>query len=180
MNESITSELVNLLSTSDARLRKHWCQRIIDERIPVLGLMSLLHAETKTAQRFTWLIGDLLQADADLVAPCLPLLFSLHDQMSFPGMQRTVGKSLYYCGVPREMEDEVIPVLVNWLKDDQYEISIKHYASKVLFELAEQARFDAVQLDRMLLNQSQHRNRAHASRMSKLRSKLNRKKKPRS
>ena len=169
----LIEELKSRLSTSDSKLRKHWAQRVIQESIPVSGLLSLLHADLKTAQRFTWFIGDLLEADPELVKACLPLLFSLRDQMPFPGMQRTVGKCFFYCGVPEEMERESFPVLFDWLADDQYEVSIKHYAAKVLFQLAQQSRIDSIKLDKILKKQEEHDNPAHASRMSKLRGQLN-------
>ena len=168
----LIEELKSLLSTSDSKLRKHWAQRVVQEAIPVNSLLSLLHAELKTAQRFAWFIGDLLEADPDLVKDCLPLLFSLRDQMPFPGMQRTVGKCFFYCGVPHEFEQEIIPVLFEWLKGDQHEVSIKHYAAKVLFQLAKQSRIDVHKLNKILQRQEKHTNSAHASRMSKLRGQL--------
>ena len=170
---SIVSELSSLLATSDAKLRKHWAQRVLNESIPVASLMSLLHADhNKTAQRFTWFIGDLLEAEPKLVEECLPLLFSLHDQMPFPGMRRSVGKCFYFCGVPREMESQVVPVLMDWLGDDRYTIGCKHYAAKVLFELVKQSRVEGLRVDKLLKKQEQHSNAAHASRMAKQREQL--------
>ena len=165
-------ELKSLLQGSDSRLRKHWAARIADEKIPVASLMMLLHGHEKTAQRFTWLIGDLLDVDPKSVQECLPILFELRDQMPFPGMQRTVGKCFWYLGVPEDMEVEVVPQLFEWLDDDRFEVSIKHYASKALYDLAVADRIDPRKLDQILEKQTKHPTKAHAGRMLKLRLKL--------
>ena len=172
MKPALIEELKCRLSTSNARQRKHWAERVLKESIPVSSLMSLLHCDTKTAQRFTWFIGDLLDADTKLIEECLPLLFSLNDQMPFPGMRRCVGKCFFYCGVPKKMERDVIPLLVEWLGDAQYTIAAKHYSAKVLYELVKQSRFDGGTLDRLLRKQEKHATAAHASRMAKMRVQL--------
>lgn len=172
MNTQFVDELKRLLATSDSKLRKHWAKRVLAEQVPVSSFISLLHAEKKTAQRFTWLIGDLLEADSGLIAEFVPMLFSLRDQMPFPGMHRTVGKCLLYCGLPKNMESESIAVLIEWLGNDQFEIGTKHYASKVLFELVKQSAVSSDTLDRLLAQQEKHSNPAHATRMSKMRIKL--------
>ncbi len=172
MNFEVIDELKSLLQGSDARLRKHWARRIVSEKVPVSSLMTLLHGQEKSAQRFTWLIGDLLDEDPTLVGECLPMLFSLRDQMPFPGMQRTVGKCLWYLGVPANLEKEAIPQLLEWLANDEFEVGVKHYAAKTLYDLAIEHRIDAQRLDRILRRQAQHENKAHAGRMNKLRFKL--------
>ena len=143
-------ELSRNLSTSDAKLRKHWAQRIVDEKIPVSSLMVLLHFPNKTAQRFTWLIGDLLESDRTVVKNCLPLLFSLRDQMPFPGMQRTVAKCLWYLGVPDALRKEATEELFRWLDDDQFAVGVKHYASKALYDLALENKIDVKRLASIL------------------------------
>ncbi len=172
MISELIDELNSLLQGSDARLRKHWAERIVSEKIPVSSLMTLLHGHEKSAQRFTWLIGDLLDEAPSLVSECLPMLFALRDQMEFPGMPRTVGKCFWCLGVPESLEKEAIPQLFEWLENDDFEVSVKHYAAKTLYDLAIENRIDIQRLDRILKNQAQHKNKAHAGRMEKLRLKL--------
>ncbi|MEM9409996.1 MAG: hypothetical protein AAGA30_02715 [Planctomycetota bacterium] len=142
----LIDELKTHLPTSDSVLRKHWANRIVKEKIPLSSLLSLLHDEKQVAQRFTWLIGDLLELDSSVVVGVIPLLFSLRDQMPFPGMRRSVGKCLWYAGVPVEMEGEVIEELFRWLKDNDFSVSCKHYASKTLFDLTKEGRVNRKRL----------------------------------
>ena len=100
------------------------------------------------------------------------MLFELRDQMPFPGMRRTVAKCFWYLGVPTEMESEGISQLFDWLEDEQYAIGVKHYASRALFDLAVESRIDVDRLDQALIHETENDNQAHASRMAKLRSKL--------
>ena len=137
-------------------------------------LISLLHGQKKTAQRFTWLIGDLLETNRSLVIDSLPMLFELRDQMPFPGMQRTVAKCLWYLQIPKGMEAEAIAQLFKWLSNDKVEIGVKHYASKALYELALESRIDIKQLLRVLEKQTKYPNKSYATRTEKLRMKLQR------
>lgn len=172
MPTALIEELRRLLPTSDAKLRKHWAHRIVIENIPVVSLFVLLHGHIKTAQRFTWLLGDLLEEDRTVVAPVVPMLFDLRDKMPFPGMRRTVAKSLWYLGVPPQLEKQAIPELFKWLEVDAYAIGVKHYAAKALFDLAVEKRVDVSRLNQILNKQARHENRAHASRMEKLQVRL--------
>ena len=174
MKTSLKDELNGLLQGSDARLRKHWAQRICQEKILLIDLLPLLHGHLKTAQRFTWLIGDLLDEDPGVVMPVLPMLFDLRDQMPFPGMQRSVAKCLWFLNVPTEVEAEAIPQLFDWLANDQSEVGVKHYASKALFDLAVSGRIKPEKLIAILRKQTHHPNKAHAGRMEKLLNKLDR------
>ena len=172
MSRELIEELKSLLQASDARLRKHWATKISQEKIPLSSLMSLLHGHEKTAQRFTWLIGDMLDVDREIVRDSMPIIFELRDQMPFPGMRRTVAKCLWYLRVPPEVEVDAIPQLFEWLENDDFVVSIKHYASKALYDLAIDDRIDAKKLERILKQQAQHENKAHASRIEKLRLRL--------
>jgi hypothetical protein len=172
MQHEIIDELKSLLQGSDAQLRKHWAERIANEKIPFSSMLSLLHGHEKTAQRFTWLIGDLLDVDPAIVAESVPMLFSLRDQMPFPGMQRSVAKCLWYVGIPDSIEEEAVEQLFEWLKNDEFEVGVKHYASKALYDLAIDKKIDSKRLEKILKEQSQHENKAHAGRIEKLRIKL--------
>ena len=172
MKVDLIDELRSLLQGSDTRLRKHWAQRIIDEQVPVSSLMTLLHGHEKTAQRFTWLIGDLLDADRASVEDCVPMLFELRDKMPFPGMQRTVAKCLWFLKVPEELGDKAIDQLFEWLEGADIEIGVKHYSAKALYDLALSKRIDARRLAKILHQETQHENAAYAGRTEKLRMKL--------
>ncbi len=172
MPVELVDELRRLLPKSDSKLRKHWANRIVQEKIPITDLVGLLHGDPKVAQRFTWLIGDLLETDRMVVEPVLPMLFDLRNQMPFPGMRRSVSKCLWFLGIPEQLESEAIPQLVQWLEDDAIRVGVKHFAAKSLFDLVKEERFDTKRLNQMLTKQTQHENVAHAKRMSQLQNKL--------
>ena len=175
MTPEFVEELRQLLSSSKAVQRKFWAQKMIRESIPVHNLLPLLHGEKKVAQRFTWLIGDLLELEPAVVSPCLPMLFSLRDQMPFPGMRRCVAKCLWLAGIPPELEQEAIAQLFDWLKDPKTRIGVKHYASKLLFDLAINQQVDGQRVLKLLLTEGQHENVAHAKRLTKLAQRLRKK-----
>lgn len=168
MQTALIDELKSLLRSSDAKLRKHWATRICAEQVSVESLMGLLHGDEKTAERFTWLIGDLLDEDRSVVEPVVPMLFELRNQIPFPGMLRTVAKCLWYVGLPENLEAVATDELFKWLAEDKYAVGVKHYTSKALFELAKTGSVDCNRLAQILSQQAKHANKAHACRMNKL------------
>lgn len=165
----LLAELRNGLDDCRAVDRKAWANRIIEQRIPLAHLMALLHEDGTTAQRFMWLIGDLLADQPETVRPCVPLLFELRDQMPFPGMERTVAKCLWLAVPPSEITAEAIDQLADWMTSQETPVSVLHYASKALFNLCRAGRFDSRRLESMLDEQTRHPNASHAKRMAKLR-----------
>lgn len=156
------------LASSDSAARKHWAQQVVDHEIPLIQLIPLLHADIGTGQRFMWLIGDVCENAPDVVADCLPLLFSLRDQMPFPGMPRSVARWLWLTSVPRDIESDAIPQLIKWLADSATSIACKSYSAKALFELAAQRRVSQTRLRKILQGQAGNSNRAYGGRMQKL------------
>lgn len=165
----LLAELRHGLSDCRAVDRKAWANRIIEQQIPLTHLMALLHEDSTTAQRFTWLIGDLLGEQPESVGPCVPLLFELRDQMPFPGMERTVAKCLWLALPASEITTEHSDQLADWMASHETPVSVLHYASKALFKLCRAGRFDCRRLELMLDDQTRHPNASHAKRMAKLR-----------
>ncbi|MEZ6094778.1 MAG: hypothetical protein R3C03_11170 [Pirellulaceae bacterium] len=170
----IIDELKQNLTRSDAVMRRDWAARIVNEKIPLDSLLCLLHGDPKIAERFTWLIGDLLVAAPNLVRKILPFLFAVRDEMPFEGIWRTVAKCLCVLGVPSELEDEAIPQLLTWLENDRYPIACKHYASMALVNLEKEGRVDRKRLIRILKRQQTLSTPAHQKRMAQLHQKLTR------
>lgn len=172
MTQSILERLKSSLAESDSENRKDWSRQIVEGGVPLENLLSLFHLDQKTAQRFMWLIGDVCELEPDAVVPCLPFLFSLRDQMPFPGMRRSVAKWLWLTNVPSSVEDEAVGQLLDWLNGPGSTIGCKSYAAKALFELAVQKRVSVNHLKRILKRQTENKNEAFGSRMDKLRRQL--------
>ena len=115
-----------------------------------------------------WLIGDVCEMNPQVVEPCLPFLFSLRDQMPFPGMRRSLAKWLWLTNVPADVEDQAIPQLLQWLDGDEYSIACKSYTAKALFDLVIAGRLAIDTLIPVLKRQCLSENRAYASRMQKI------------
>ena len=174
MAADLLVQLKSCLAQSMSEQRKHWAQEIIDRQIPLQSLFSLWHADSKTAQRFMWLIGDVSERDPARVTPCMSFLFGLRDQMPFPGMHRSVAKWLLNTNVPEEVAAEATEQLFAWLSDEAEEIGCKHYATKALLNLSLQDRFSLTRLEDVLRKESNHPNPAYRGRVQKLLSQLER------
>ena len=165
--DQLFKELANGLAGSDSELRKHWADRIVNENVSLDSLISLLHGEHKTAQRFMWLLDDVCRIDPDRMAPFLPLLFSLRDQMPFPGIRRSITKWLFLTRIPESVEPGASKQMVHWLESQDASIACKSFSAKCLFLMATENRFQAKRLHDALKTQADHPNRAYRSRIQK-------------
>ena len=130
--------------------------------------MSLWHAQSTTAQRFMWLIGDVCEMAPHAVALSLPFLFEMRDSKPFPGMQRSVAKWLWLTGVPEEISSAATRQLLEWWSDPMTSIGCKSYSAKALYELARQGRISVDELMPIIQQECDSPNAAYASRMTSL------------
>lgn len=107
---------------------RNWSHRVVEEEIPIVELASLLDAEGKVPLRLTWLLGGLVERRPELLFPALPLLFSRREDMTFPGYHRSLGKWMYFAGIPEEIEGEAIDALFTWAADLKENISTTRFA----------------------------------------------------
>lgn len=172
MTANLLEQLKYSLADSNAAERTVWAREIVEQQIPLEDLFFLFHCNTKTAERFTWLITDIGDQDVGAVASSMELLFSMRDQMPFPGMQRSVAKWLWMTGIPVEIEDSAIEVLFDWMADPAASIACKSFAAKALFDAALQGRASRHKLRHILELQSDIGTPAYRSRIQKLHNKL--------
>jgi hypothetical protein len=168
MKSELYQQLQSYLAESDSEQRKFWASRIVNDRVPIDSLFTLFHGEHKTAQRFMWLLGDVSELDSSRIMPYMSLLFSMRDQMPFPGMPRSVAKWLIQTNVPEEIEDEAIKQLFEWLGNPQTSIACKSFSAKCLGLMVKQGRASKAKLVPMLKGQFKNSNRAFVKRMKKL------------
>ena len=168
MTQELLQTLRRGLAKSRAVDRKAWCQEIIDGAIPLESIFVLLHSDPKTVERFTWLIGDLVDTQPAIVAPQMPLFFDLRHQLPFPGIYRSVAKWLWKTNVPPEVESVAIPELLSWMEDDESQIACKSFAAKALFLLVRDGRLSHDRVESAFRSQLNHPNRSYAKRIGKL------------
>lgn len=172
MSLELLAQLRNSLAESDSRARKSWARQISESQQPLEGLLSLLHGDHKTAQRFTWLISDVGEIDVDLLTACMPILFSLRNQMPFPGMPRSIAKWLLLTRVPKSIEAEAFTQLTQWMEDEHACIASKSFSARVLFELAVEKRMPKKKVKKLIQQQVGTKNAAFSGRMEKLLTRL--------
>lgn len=156
------------LSQSDAAMRKVWANEIVDREMDLNTLLCLLHGDVGTAQRFTWLLGDVCEMNPTQIEPVLPLLFELRDQMPFPGMRRSVAKWLWLTKIPESVSEKAQAQLLEWMRDEECRVACKSFAAKALVTLVESGRLNRQTVVNVFTSESRHSNRSYARRIAKL------------
>ena len=156
------------LADSRSEQRKLWAAEVVERNIPVVSLLSIFDSGDQTAQRFMWLLGDVCERDPDRIAECLPILFSLRNEMPFPGMPRSVAKWLMLTGVPEELEPAASRQLLKWIRNPDSSIACKSYSARAVISLVKSNRLGTARVRSALATQLDHENRSYANRIRKL------------
>jgi hypothetical protein len=134
-NKVLLADLGYSLSAIDTgKNRSFWADRIISEQIDLRPLLPLLTADHKTALRFSWLLGELCEKKAELIAEVFAEIFSNRRSYTIPNFDRSLAKMAVHCGFPKQIEGELVSELFNWLNDSQISVSTKSYAMKALWD----------------------------------------------
>jgi len=127
----ISSSLINV--NTDVN-RKEWVKYIIDHNAELSEILEIIHYEKPAGMRFSWLLGEMSEHYPEKVFPVLHYLFTNRKSISIPNFDRSLAKFFLNCGIPKEIEGEVINQLFNWLTDPKISVSTKHYTTLCLFE----------------------------------------------
>jgi hypothetical protein len=149
--------------------RKTWANHIIENKINLSDLIELIHIEYPVAIRFSWMLGYLCEIKPEVVYPTISYFFNNRNEIKIPNFHRSLAKMFYLCGVPDELEGEVVTALFNWLQDPKSNITTKQYSILALNKIT-QKHPDLRNEFKIILEEMQH---TSSNSLAKLISKLN-------
>jgi hypothetical protein len=85
--------------------------------------------------RFAWFLGDLVSQNPEFVKGHLTYLFHQRNSFNILNFNRSLAKFFLHCGIPNEIEAEVLNELFVWLNSNKDDISTKSLTIKVLMKL---------------------------------------------
>ncbi len=115
----------SLIQDQSAENRKRWANYLIENQIDLIDYVDLVFSERKLALRFIWLVGDLCEINPGYVATTVPLFYELKDNVKFPNFDRSLAKLFLHCGIPENMEGEIIEELFSWIMDSNVSVATK-------------------------------------------------------
>lgn len=129
---SLLIELRENLASSMAKQRKVWANELAEDEVLLKECLFLLDEEYRTASRFVWLLGDMVERHPEAVIPHLPFLWKKLPQLNIPDTERSMARYFNYCGIPEEMEGEVIDTLFHWLNTPETSKACRYQTMHVL------------------------------------------------
>lgn len=117
--------------------RQYWAKYLVKHQVPMRSLLPLLDEEHPIGMRFTWLFGDIVLLDKQLLAPIVAPCFARRNEITFPGYKRTLTKLLCLVGVPEALEGTVVDELFQWTLDPKIKVAVKVFAIDTIAQLAE-------------------------------------------
>lgn len=136
MHHQLLQELrTSLIADRSNENRQKWTKKLIQQDIEVAHLLPLLDEEHPIGMRFTWLLGHLLDTEPSRIVPIVTHCFNRRNDLTFPGIKRTIAKMLWLAGVPEEIEGLVVDELFKWVLDPKIKVAVKVYSIDALCQL---------------------------------------------
>lgn len=127
-----------LITQNSGSTRRQLVIEIAHSSVPLNELLPILRSDTgNLGKHFSWVIGGLGESFPQYVAPAVPHLFEMRNQLGFPNFQRSVAKALMLAGIPESIEGAAADQLFAWLIDPNKEVTTKTYAAKALLPLTQ-------------------------------------------
>lgn len=128
---------ISLLSDDTDENRKKWAEYIVSEKILLMDIIELFHAEKRVATRFTWMVGDLCELEPQIVYPAITYFWSKRNETEITNYNRSLAKMCWLCGIPEEIEGEATSEMFEWLLDPEVIVSTKNYSLLALGNLTD-------------------------------------------
>jgi len=137
MNSLIEKIEVSLLRDDTDENRKKWAEYIVSNKIPLIDIIELLHAEKRAATRFIWVVGDLCELDPKVVYPAITYFWSKKNETEITNYNRSLAKMFWLCGIPEKIEGVATNEMFEWLLDPEVIVSTKNYSLLALANLTD-------------------------------------------
>lgn len=137
LTEDLKQKLINSLADSSGAERKVWIEYITDHNILLTDLVDILYLDSKTAMRFSWIIGTLCELDPKSVFPVVNQIFENRNKIKTPNFDRTIAKIFYLVEIPQEIEGQAVDIMFSWLINPKILVSTKNYSLFALYKLTE-------------------------------------------
>ncbi len=135
MSLAITDVKLVLSNNSTDAQRKLVLNEFIETQTDMNELLHLLTEPHPINMRFAWFLGDLCTNKPALLFPHLSYLFLNRMQFGILNFNRSLAKFFLHCGIPDDIEADVLNELFIWLNDPKSDISTKCFSLKVLIKL---------------------------------------------
>ena len=133
----IKTILLENLANSNSDDRKKWATLIIESKLDLIELCSILKSDRKTAIRFAWMLTEIAEKDPHFLHQHLPYLFAIRKEITHFPFEESFANYWRFSGIPEENESEAIDLLFFWIQSSSTNKTIKSRAQKVLLKLCE-------------------------------------------
>ncbi len=135
MNKSFTEIRLFLISNSSDAERKLVLNEYVLNNNEINDLIPLLFEPHPINMRFAWFLGDIATHKPEFLQGHLTYLFQHRNSFNILNFNRSLAKFFLHCGIPNEIEAEVLDELFVWLNDPKSDVSTKSFSLKVLIKL---------------------------------------------
>lgn len=145
----------------------------INGRLKLTSHINLLEDQNPAISfRFIWLLEHVALQKPDLVYQHLAYIYSLRNQLRYPGYKRGFSKLIAVCGFPEELEGELVELMFSYLNDSNSDIAVKVFSMQALANICNKYPELSQELISSIENQYEHGTAAFKSRANKLVPKL--------
>jgi hypothetical protein len=115
--------------------RRRWAAYIAENKIELVRIADLIHAERFIAMRFMWMVGGLCETSPETVFPAIPYFFSERQRVQILNYHSSLARMFQLVGIPADMEGEAVDAMLIWLQSREENVTTKTRALSALQKL---------------------------------------------
>lgn len=124
-----------LADDTEANLRR-WAAYIVENKIELLRIADLIHAEKFIATRFIWMVGGICETSPETVLPAIPYFFAERHRVQIANYHSSLARMFQLVGIPEELEGEAADAMLSWLQSAEENVTTKNRTLWALQKLA--------------------------------------------
>lgn len=105
--------------------RRRWAAFIVENKIELLCIAGLIHAEKFIATRFIWMVGGICETSPGTVFPAIPYFFAERQRARITNYHSSLARMFQMVGIPEELEGEAADAMFSWLKSAEENVTTK-------------------------------------------------------
>ncbi len=124
-----------LLTDRSKETVNHWAKYLAEHPNDIESCLPLLKEDDPIPMRIAWVLDHIVDYNPEVMLKHVSYLYSLKDDMSFPGYRRNLTRIMASTGIPESMESEVIDTLFKWVLDADTALAIKVHSIQTLYNI---------------------------------------------
>jgi hypothetical protein len=135
---SVKDQIRHELLTDRCKETIHrWAAYLAENPSEIPDCLSLLSEDKPIPMRIAWVLDHVADNNPHCMLEHIPYMYSLKDDMDFPGYKRSLTRLMSFSGIPESIESDAIDTMFKWVLAPHIALAVKVHSIQALYHVCE-------------------------------------------